>query len=365
MSDPIRSVLHEIQESQGGTFRDDSGWFWTDTFGNHPAGYEAVRDGVAIWDVYPLVKFDVRGPGAQAAIQRVFTRNLAAQQVGQVLYGAVVDADGLMVDDGTIYKHSDDHYWVFMNSDEWGDYARSHSPDADFTADNKTHEMPLISVQGPKSREVLQSLTATDLSGLGYFRFLTERIDVAGVTTWIARTGFSGEIGYELIPDRDGAVELWKALSHAGAVPMGLDTLEPVRMEAGLIVYYADYTPGEQTPFDVSLDRMVALTSAARVPGQGEACRDLGCAAVPPEDTGARGGPVARRWVTVLKAGVEIGTMSSRAVSPRLGSLALARIATEHAVDGEAVEVAVAEGTAAAKIAPLSIKDPEKKLPRG
>ncbi len=365
MSDPIRSVLHEIQESQGGTFRDDSGWFWTDTFGNHPAGYEAVRDGVAIWDVYPLVKFDVRGPGAQAAIQRVFTRNLAAQQVGQVLYGAVVDADGLMVDDGTIYKHSDDHYWVFMNSDEWGDYARSHSPDADFTADNKTHEMPLISVQGPKSREVLQSLTATDLSGLGYFRFLTERIDVAGVTTWIARTGFSGEIGYELIPDRDGAVELWKALSHAGAVPMGLDTLEPVRMEAGLIVYYADYTPGEQTPFDVSLDRMVALTSAAEFLGK-EKLAEI--SAAPPyrlKTLVLEGDQLPDDGSAVLKAGVEIGTMSSRAVSPRLGSLALARIATEHAVDGEAVEVAVAEGTVAAKIAPLSIKDPEKKLPRG
>ncbi len=365
MSDPIRSVLHDIQESQGGTFRDDSGWFWTDTFGDHPAGYEAVRDGVAIWDVYPLVKWDVRGPGAQAAIQRVFTRNLAAQQVGQVLYGAVVDAEGLMVDDGTIYKHGDDHYWVLTNSDEWGDYARSHSPDAEFTADNLTHEMPLISVQGPKSREMLQSLTSTDLSDLGYFRFLTERIEVAGITTWIARTGFSGEIGYELIADRDGAVGLWQALSDAGAVPMGLDTLEPVRMEAGLIVYYADYTPGEQTPFDVSLDRMVALSSAAEFLGKDQLAQ---IAAAPPyrlKTLVLEGDQLPDDGSAVLKDGAEIGTMTSRAVSPRLGSLALARIATEHAVDGDSVEVAVAEGTVAAKIAPLSIKDPEKRLPRG
>ena len=134
MSETVRSVLHDIQESQGATFRDDSGWWWTESFGNHPAGYEAVRRGVAIWDVYPLVKWDVAGPDARAVIQRVFTRNLAAQQVGQVTYGAFVDPDGFLVDDGTVYKHSDDHYWVFTNSDEWSDYAGSHSPEHDYTA---------------------------------------------------------------------------------------------------------------------------------------------------------------------------------------------------------------------------------------
>ena len=365
MTETIRSVLHDIQESQGATFRDDSGWFWTDSFGNHPAGYEAVRRGVAIWDVYPLVKWDVTGPDATAVIQRVFTRDLSTQKVGQVRYGAFVDEAGLMVDDGTVYKHGDDHYWVLTNSDEWADYARSHSPEADVTADLRTHEMPLISVQGPKSRELLQSLTDTDLSGIGYFTFLTDRITVAGVTVWIARTGFSGEIGFELIPDRDGAVALWQALSDGGAVPMGLDTLEPVRQEAGLVIYYSEYTPGEQSPYDISLDKLVAVSSAADFIGK-KALADL--AAAPParlKTLVISGDELPDDGSDVLRDGAVVGTLTCRTVSPEYGVIGLARLATEHAEDGLSVEVTLAEGTAAATVAPLSIKDPEKKLPRG
>jgi glycine cleavage system T protein (aminomethyltransferase) len=365
VSDTIRSVLHDIQESQGATFRDDSGWFWTDTFGNHPAGYEAVRRGVAIWDVYPLVKWDVSGPDATAAIQRVFTRDLAAQKVGQVRYGAFVDEAGLLVDDGTVYKHSDDHYWVLTNSDEWDEYARSHSPTAQFTATLKTHDMPLISVQGPKSRELLQSLTDADLSGVGYFTFLTERATVAGVPAWIARTGFSGEIGFELIPDRDGAVALWSALSEAGAVPMGLDTLEPVRIEAGLVIYYAEYTPGEQNPYDLSMDRLVALDSPADFLGKEQLAA---WAAAPPQRLKTlllAGTELPEDGADVVRDGGVIGTLTSRTVSPEYGTIALARLATEHAIDGTAVEVACGSGTVSATVAPLSVKDPEKRLPRG
>ncbi len=365
MSETVRSVLHDIQESQGATFRDDSGWWWTESFGNHPAGYEAVRRGVAIWDVYPLVKWDVAGPDARAVIQRVFTRNLAAQQVGQVTYGAFVDPDGFLVDDGTVYKHSDDHYWVFTNSDEWSDYAGSHSPEHDYTATLMTHDMPLISVQGPRSRDLIQSLTDTDISGLGYFRFLTEKIQIAGVPAWLARTGFSGEVGFELIPERDGAVALWSALSDGGAVPMGLDTLEPVRIEAGLVIYYAEYTPGEQTPYDISLDKMVAVTSDAEFVGK-QRLAEL--AAAPPlrlKTLVLTGEELPEDGADVLRDGAVVGTMTSRALSPEFGALALARIATEHAVDGTTVEVVVGDGTVTATVAPLSIKDPEKRLPRG
>ncbi len=365
MPETIRSVLHDIQETQGATFREDSGWFWTEGFGNHPAGYEAVRGGVAIWDVYPLVKWDVSGPDAAAVIQRVFTRDLSTQKVGQVRYGAFVDAEGLLVDDGTVYKHSDDHYWVLTNSDEWADYARSHSPDATFAADLRTHDMPLISVQGPKSRDLIQTLTDTDLSRLGYFTFLPDKISVAGVPTWIARTGFSGEIGFELIPERSGAVELWRALSDGGAVPMGLDTLEPVRIEAGLVIYYAEYTPGEQSPYDISLDKLVAVDGTADFLGKATLAE---IAAAPPyrlKTLLLDGEDLPDDGADVLRDGVVVGTLTSRAVSPAFGAIALARVATAHAQDGTAVEIALSDSTVSATVAPLSVKDPEKVLPRG
>ena len=86
-------------------------------------------------------------------------------KVGQVRYGAFVDEDGLLVDDGTVFKHADDHYWVLTNSDIT-DYWTAHTAGLDFPLEVRTHEMPLISVQGPRSREILQSLTGTDLSSV-------------------------------------------------------------------------------------------------------------------------------------------------------------------------------------------------------
>jgi aminomethyltransferase len=261
MDEPVRSVLHDAQAALGATFRDDGGWLWTMGFGDPAGGYSAIRDGAAAWDVYPLVKWDVTGPQAGEAIQRVFTNDVGAQAVGQVHYGAFVGEDGVMVDDGTVFKHAEDHYWVLTNSSGFADFVREHGPGLDVSIEDRLYEMPLISLQGPQSRDLLQGLTTADLSGLRYFHFRTEPLEVAGVTTWLTRTGFSGELGFELFPTRDGAVDLWERLGKAGAVPIGLDTVEPARIEAGLIIYSTDYTPGEHTPFDVSLDRFVALGS--------------------------------------------------------------------------------------------------------
>jgi len=363
--EPVRSVLHDVQEAVGATFVDYDGWEWVDSFGDHPRGYQAVRGGVVVWDVYPMVKWDVVGPDSTAFIQRVFTRDLSVQQVGQVRYGAFVDSDGSMVDDGTVYKHADDHYWVLVNSEEFHVHAREHSPDADCTATLRTHEMPLLSLQGPASRDLLQSLTDTDLSALRYFTFAPMRPIVAGVPTWIARTGFSGEIGYELIPDRAGAVPLWQALVAGGAVPMGLDTLEPMRIEAGLVIRDADYTPGEQTPYDLSMDRLVALASDADFVGKAR-LRQL--ASAPPrrfKSVLIDGDDLPDAGADLTADGAVVGTVTSATVSPQFGSLGLARIETEHAADGARLQVVSDGGPVAVTVAPLSIKDPDKRRPRG
>lgn len=362
--DTVRSVLHEVQEARGATFRDDGGWWWTESFGDHPAGYEAVRGGAAIWDVYPMVKTVVTGPDAQAAIQRIFTRDLTTQKPGQVRYGPFVDEDGFLVDDGTVYKHADDLWWVLSNT-ELGDWWTEQVQGLDFHLELSTHEMPLISLQGPKSRQILQSLTETDLSTLRYFTFLTEKVTVAGVPTWLMRTGFSGEIGFELIPSRDGAVPLWNALCGAGAVPMGLDTLEPVRLEAGLIVYEQDYFPGESTPYDVSLDRLVALDSDVEFLGKAKLAQ---IASAPPKRFKTlviEGTDLPEEGAHVLRDGTAVGTLTSRIISPQFGLIAFAQLDTAVSDDGTKLEVALGDATVPATVAELSIKDPTKALARG
>ena len=125
---PIRSVLYDIQERQGGTFDDFGGWIWTLDFGDILGEYEALRSGAGMWDVYALNKWHVTGPDAQAALQRGFTNNLATQQVGQVRYGAFVDDGGVLMDEGTIYRRDDGSYFAFTNTDTFDAFVRDHSP---------------------------------------------------------------------------------------------------------------------------------------------------------------------------------------------------------------------------------------------
>src|SRR5262249_8109148 len=155
--------------------------------------------------------------------------------------------------------HSEQHFWVFTNAEETGEHLRSHAAGLDVTVTNRTLEMPLISAQGPRSRAILQGLTPADVSALRYYNFLPEPVQVAGVAAWLPRTGCSGERGFDLIPEPSGAAALWNALQDAGGVPFGLTVLEPVRVEAGLIVYGSDYSPGLDSPYDVSLDHWVRL----------------------------------------------------------------------------------------------------------
>ena len=362
MAEAVRSVLHDAQVAQGGQFRDDDGWLWTTGFGDPAGGYAAITQAAAMWDVYPLVKWDVRGPQATQGVQRVFTGDVAGQVAGQVRYGAFVDEDGRLVDDGTVFKHADDHYWVFTNTSGVGTHWAEHTAGLDFTFVNRVREMPLVSVQGPGSRDLLQSLTQADLSGLRYFWFRPDRIELAGVPVWLMRTGFSGELGFELVPDADGALALWAALGAAGAVPIGLDTVEPARIEAGLIIYSTDYTPGVHTPFDVSMDAVVALGSGADFVGRAAL---QAVAAAPPNRlrTLRLSGPALPPVGADVRDGqAVVGTVSSRVSSPRFGGIGLAMLASEWAVDGRELSVDGGPGAAPvrATVAPLCVKDPAR-----
>ncbi len=118
----IRSPFHDLHAAMGATFMEDGGWFWTESFGDLDAEYRAVRERIGVWDVSPLNKWNFRGRDALEAAARLHTNNVRGLAAGQVRYGAFCDADGLMVDDGTVFKFSDDHVWVMTNSREHEDH---------------------------------------------------------------------------------------------------------------------------------------------------------------------------------------------------------------------------------------------------
>jgi len=174
----IKTAFYDIQAAMGATFAPDGGWLWTDSFGDVEAEYRAVREGVGMWDVSPLNKWDFRGPDALKAAQRINSNDILGMLIGQVRYGPFLDEDGLVVDDGTVYKRAEDRVWVMTNGMELKDYFADATKGMDVEFEYVAFQMPHLAVQGPKSRDVLAPITSADISSLKYYRFFPDQIEV-------------------------------------------------------------------------------------------------------------------------------------------------------------------------------------------
>jgi aminomethyltransferase len=354
----IRSPLHDAQVAAGADIMWEDGYPWTNGFGDVLGEYEAIRSGTGLWDLFSTCKYEVEGPDAGRLIQRRFTNDVSAMQPGSVRYGAFVNADGMMVDDGNVYKRADDRFWIFINTAELQEWFRESGGGLDASIEHRTADLPMISVQGPTSRSLLQGLTDADLSALSYFRFWPDPVKVAGVPATVLRTGFSGEVGFELVTDLDSIATLWEGLNDAGGRPFGLEAIDIARIEAGLIIIGLDYQPEKTSPFDMTMDRFVK-------PGTecvgSEALARMG--ADPPRrlKTLTIEGDAPAAGTAVTRDGVGVGTLTSPTTSPRFGAVGLAVLRTDAAADGQTLVA----GDAAATVAPLSIYDPQKQKPRG
>jgi aminomethyltransferase len=363
VSEDKRSPLHDWHVAHGADVIWEDGYPWTMHEGGDPmAEYEAIRTATGIWDLFSTCKYEVTGPDAARLVQRRFTNSVGAMAPGQVRYGAFVNADGLMIDDGNVYRFADDRFWLMINSAGIDDWFRETASGLDARVDHRTDELAMIAVQGPTSQETLQPLTGRDLGELSYFRFWPEQTTVAGSDAWVFRTGFSGEHGYEVVTAPEDAPRVWDALAEAGGVPFGLTAIDLARVEVGLVIIAVDYQPGELSPWDLSMDRFIKTDTEC----VGSAALAERGAAPPKRFKTLRieseGAPEAGAAVTA--AGAEVGVVTSPAVSPRVGTIGLAILDAEAANDGEKVEVATGEGTSPATVEPLSILDPGKERPR-
>jgi aminomethyltransferase len=363
MTEEHRSPLADWHEAQGAEVLIEDGWPWYMHEGGDPmAEYEAIRTATGIWDLFSTCKYEVTGPDAERLIQRRFTNSLAGMQPGQVRYGAFVNADGLMVDDGNVYKHADDHFWMLINTADLEGWFGETATGLDADLAHRTEDFTMIAVQGPTAEATLQGLTERDLGELGYFRFWPDRTTVAGAEAWVLRTGFSGEKGYEVVLAPGDARGVWDALIAAGATPFGLTAVDLARTEVGLIIIAVDYNPAELSPWDLSMDKFIK-TDTENVGA--EALASYG--ANPPKrfkTLRIEGDAMPDYGAAVTKDGAQVGTVTSPAVSPRLGTIGLAILDAGVSSDGEKVEVAVEGGTATATVEVLSLLDPKKEKPR-
>src|SRR5919197_356748 len=327
----IQTAFHAKQEALGCEFMDWEGWYWPSHSGDPVGEHHAVRRDVGVWDESPLRKWDFSGPDALKAADRIFTNDMAGLEIGQVRYGPFCDENGKMVGDGTVFKFTDSSCWVITALDSDLDHMNDVVSGMDLEIQPLTDELPHLQVQGPRSRELLADLTDEEVERLGYFRFFPHQVHVGRVPCWVSRTGYSGELGYEIFCGPDYAEELWDTLTGAGARPYGLAGVETLRIESGGFHGKGRLEETAKTP----PRRMVTLA--------------------------LEGGDVPESGAAVTKDGEPAGTLTSPCESPTLGQvIGMAVLESRFAKKGERVEVAVGDGTAAATVSDLPIYDPEK-----
>jgi aminomethyltransferase len=214
--------------------------------------YNAVRLGCGLFDVSPLHKYEVRGPDAQALLQRMVVRNLAPSRPGRAFYTVWCDDKGKIIDDGAVFHIAENHLRLTstLPSLEW---LIDNSFGFDVTIEDVSEERVGIALQGPTSRDLLQKLTSVDLSALKFWN-CTEA-DVCGRPTLVSRTGYTGDLGFEIFIQPDDAERIWDSVMALAPDykmrPCGLVALDMTRIEAGLLQIDAEFISAKQTLFEV------------------------------------------------------------------------------------------------------------------
>ena len=248
-------------------WREWSGYFASSAYADaHDIEYNAVREAAALFDVSPLYKYLVSGPDATRLVDRVITRDATKLKVGGVVYSPWCDENGKVVDDGTIHR-LDDEVYRWTAADPQLRWLRQNSAGLDVTLTDESEATAALALQGPLSRDVLEAATGESFADLGYFKRRASKIGKVAID--VSRTGYTGDLGYELWLPTASAVAVWDAVMTAGVAygirPAGMLALDVVRLEAGLILLEVDYTSARHamnpeqhySPFEIGLGRLV------------------------------------------------------------------------------------------------------------
>jgi aminomethyltransferase len=355
--------------------------------------YAAFRNTAGLLDVSPLRKYMVTGRHAERLLDRIATRDVTRCAVGQVYYTPWCDERGQMLDDGTIARLEPEVFRVTSAEPSYRWLTRN-AAGLDVSVRDVTHEVAALALQGPRSRDIL--LAATDdgaVESLRFFRITPARI--ADVPVTISRTGYTGDLGYEIWLDSGDALRIWDALMAAGGahgmLPAGLQALDVARIEAGFILLGVDYTSAysalvdtqTSSPFEVGLDWAV---SARKGPYVGRAALEAERARGPEwqfvgvevdwdslEALYARFGLQPELPMTAWRASIplyargrQVGYCTSGCWSPLLKKyIALGQVHAAHGAEGKSLEMEITvehqRERVAVRVAKRPFFDPERK----
>ena len=359
VEDTKQTAFHDCFARHTRDFVEYNGYWLPNTFTNHGAiaEYWAVREKAAIMDLSPLRKYEVTGPDAEDLLQLCVTRNMKKLSVGQVVYTAMCYDHGGMIDDGTIYRLGDMNFRWIGGNDTSGLWLREQAEKRGLNAwvRSSTDQLHNIAVQGRHARDILSKVfwtppTQPTIEELPWFRLTIARLgDYGGRPVVISRTGYSGELGYEVFCHPKDAVEIfdaiWAAGDPYGLTPLGLAALDMIRIEAGLIFAGSEFDDTTD-PFEAGIGFTVPLKSkeddfigrAALEERKAHPHRKL-------VGFDIEGGVIPSPGDCIRLGKAQVGEVTSAMKSPVLGKvIALGRVATAHAAPGTALEIGQLDG---------------------
>ncbi len=377
-----QTAFHDRFAQRTRNFTNYNGYWLADDFTGLGAisEYWACREKVIVTDLSPLRKYEILGPDAENLMQWCATRNMKRLGTGQVVYTAMCYEHGGMIDDGTVLRLGEHNFRWIGGCDDSGLWLKEQARkrNLDVWIKNTTDQLHNIAVQGPKSREVLKPLFWTapqqpTIEELGWFRFSVARLsDFHGAPVVVSRTGYTGELGYEIFchPKDAGAVfdAVWQEGEKHGMSPLGLSALDLVRIEAGLVFAGSEFCD-RTDPFEAGIGFTVPLKSK-----QDDFC---GRAALERRKASPQRKLVGLETESALvpsggdcvrEGRAQIGEITSAMRSPILGkTIALARLEVDYAVEGREVEIGQLDGhqkRIPARVVPFPFYDPKKERVR-
>jgi aminomethyltransferase len=339
-----RTPLYDAHVKAGARMVEFGGWNMPVQYAGIIEEHRRVRSAVGLFDVSHMGEFEVKGPGALRALQGITTNDVSALEIGQVQYSLLCYPEGGVVDDLTVYRLAPDHFMVTVNASnidkDWA-WATSHGTGADWK--NLSAETGLIAVQGPRAEDLVAKLADTDVRAIGYYRFA--RGHVAGVSTLISRTGYTGEDGFELYVPWNQTERVWTALMDAGKAydvgPIGLGARDTLRLEMRYALYGNDI---DQTtnPLEAGLGWVVkpakgdfiGKPAIERVRAEGPRRKLVGI------EMADRS--VARHGYPVVSGGRRVGEVTSGTFGPSVEkSIAMAYVETPLSAVGTELDIEI------------------------
>lgn len=339
-----RTALAPTHEQLGAAMTPFAGWYMPLRYTSDLAEHRAVRESAGVFDLSHMGQIEVSGPNAAASLDGSLVNMPSAMAVGRARYSQLVAEDGGIIDDLIVYRLGEEEFLVVANAanrEAVVDALTERSAPEGAQVVDHTHSRAIIALQGPESESIAQALTDLDLAAMKYYT--VSQGTVAGVPALVARTGYTGEHGFEFMVNAESAVTLWEAIfAEAGerAAPAGLAARDTLRLEAGMPLYGHELSR-EITPFDAGFDRLVklehefvgreALTARSKTPAPRRLVGLTG-----------EGRRAARAGSRLLVDGTEVGVITSGVLSPTLGHpIALAYLDTAHSEPGTIVEADV------------------------